>query len=556
METRMGTSEAPGAPRRARATVVALGMLGLACASGAYVALRARADPSPASQTPPPPRAPPPEPTSPGSPTFARAPSEPAPPPVATVGGCPLGEADADGTTPLARALRDALEATHFDRVIDLASPPAGDASIARARPPRIAHRPSADVAVIAFPEGCPPAFASVMTSREIDGVRINRVDPETLGVKGVRLRRWDQARWDALDAPPPPFTEDDDVQPAEPDAGATAAADFTVPYPASVFKLLVAVRILELSDRGLLDLSDRIGLGRRTRTVREWMADMITVSDDESTRALVKGLHEIGGEAALNALFAGLGLSALQMHDTSPETGRNWQPGRIHMSAWDTARLLWLLDPDAPPPTWTAPGGAPVDTGFLRPESRRLLVELLGAQAFHDALSTTALCRVPKTRKGIPALMPERWIDLEGRPGVAIGRGLTDRLLDGGAPSSDEQGADVRQCNREAEVTFAHKTGLTENFASDVGIVRGIPGRARRHYIVSFFSNLGYRYTDADKASSADPCHELGICYTQRIAGLGAAIDAAMRASLEPRTAGTDAGPEERRPRSKGLRP
>ena len=182
----------------------------------------------------------------------------------------------------------------------------------------------------------------------------------------------------------------------------------------------------------------------------------------------------------------------------------------------------------------WMRPGGAPVDTGFLRPESRRLLVDLLGAQAFHDALSTGALCRVPKTRKGIPALVPERWIDLEGRPAVAIGRGVTDRLLDGGVPS-DDQGADVRQCNREAEVTFAHKTGLTENFASDAGIVRGIPGRARRHYIVSFFSNLGYRYTDTDKASDPDPCRNLGICYTQRIAALGAAIDTALRAAMDP---------------------
>jgi hypothetical protein len=261
----------------------------------------------------------------------------------------------------------------------------------------------------------------------------------------------------------------------------------------------------------------------------------MITVSDDESTRALVRKLHEASGEAAISALFAGLGLSALQVHDTSPETGRNWQPGHIHMSAWDTARLLWLLDPDAPRPTWKTPAGAPVDADFLRPESRRLLFDLLGEQAFHDALSSTALCRLPRTRKGIPALMPERWIDPEGRPVVPIGRGITDRLvaLDGGVPP---EGPDVRACNRAAEVTFAHKTGLTENFASDVGIVRGIPGRARRHYIVSFLSNLGYRYTDADKASVPDPCHELGVCYTTQIAGLGAAIDTAMRAALEPR--------------------
>jgi hypothetical protein len=315
------------------------------------------------------------------------------------------------------------------------------------------------------------------------------------------------------------------------------------------VFKLLIAVKILELVDRGVLGIADRVVLGRRTRTTREWMADMITVSDDESTRALVKKLHDAGEEDGTNALFAALGLSSLQIHDTSPETGRNWQPGRIHMSAWDTARLLWLLDPDAPSPAWKTPAGGPVNPGFLGPESRRLLLELLGDQAFHDALSTTALCRMPRTRKGIPALMPERWIDRDGRPVVAIGRGVADRLVvDAGAPS-DAQGADVRECNARAEVTFAHKTGLTENFGSDAGIVRGIPGRARRHYIVSFFSNLGYRYTDADKASEADPCRDLGICYTQRIAALGAAIDTALRAALEPGGPGDPSRP--RPPRS-----
>jgi hypothetical protein len=475
--------------------------------------------------------------------------------PALAAGRCPLGEAGADGVTPLERALRDAVDGARFDKVTDLERV-SGTAAAngARSAPARIAHRPSVDVAVIAFPEGCPPAFASAMSSREIGGTRINRLDPETLSMKGVRLRRWDQARWDAPD-PPAPFTDDDDVVPPETD---TAAVDFTVPYPASVFKLLVAVKILELVDRGALGIADPVVLGRRTRTIREWMADMITVSDDESTRALVKKLHDAGEEAGTNALFAELGLSSLQIHGTSPETGRDWHPGRIHMSAWDTARLLWLLDPDAPSPAWKTPAGALVSAGFLGPESRRLLLELLGEQAFQDALSTTALCRMPRTRRGIPALMPERWIDREGRPSVAIGRGVTDRLAagDAGVPS-DAEGASVRECNAQAEVTFAHKTGLTENFGSDAGIVRGIPGRARRHYIVSFFSNLGYRYTDADKASFADPCHDLGICYTQRIAALGAAIDGALRAALEPRAPKEPPKPPPRRsPSSHGSAP
>jgi hypothetical protein len=189
-------------------------------------------------------------------------------------------------------------------------------------------------------------------------------------------------------------------------------------------------------------------------------------------------------------------------------------------MSAWDTARLLWLLDPDAPAPSWRAPGGGPVEQGFLGAASKAKLLSLLGEQAYHDVLSTTLLCGVPRTAPGIPALLPERWITAEGRP-----------ALEGTALTSD-----VRPCNAAAQVTFAHKTGLTLNFGSDAGIVRGIAGRALRHYIVAFFSNLGHRYTDPDKADGPNPCEALGICYTARIGALGAAIDAAVAGAVEAR--------------------
>jgi hypothetical protein len=447
------------------------------------------------------------------------APAETAP--AATASGpvadprCTLSATGPDGQTGLDRALRGALERARFDQVIDL-GPEGG--------PPRrapIARRPSVDVAVIAFPEGCPPAFADAMISRDFEGVHTSRFDPATLAVKGVRFRRWDQDRWDG-DAPPEPFTEADDVVP--PRAG-EAAIDFTVPYPASNFKLLVAAKILELAARGDLRLDDLFSHGKRSRSLRAWMADMITVSDDDSTQALVRALHAMGEAEKINELFERLGLSTLQMHDTSKTTGRSWHPGKFHMSAWDTARLLWLLDPDAPPPAWKAPGGAPVDRGFIGAESRRMLLGFMSEQAYQDVLGTAGLCGVPKTSRGIPALLPERWIPDERNGGDRSAR----------AP-------DIRACNAAARVTFAHKTGLTHNFGSDAGIVRGIPGRARRHYIIAFFSNLGHRYTDADKASGPNPCEELGICYTQRIAALGAAVDAALAAAMDAAGSGDPA--------------
>jgi hypothetical protein len=278
-----------------------------------------------------------------------------------------------------------------------------------------------------------------------------------------------------------------------------------------------VAVQVLRLVDRGALGLEDAVHHDGGARPLRDWLDDMITRSDNTSARALIRRLHELGEMASLNALFAGLGLSTLQIHGTSPDDGGSWKPGSLHMGAWDTARLLWLLDPDAPPPGWTAPLG-PVERGFLRPASKALLLGLLRDQAFHDALSTGALCGAPAVAPGIPALMPSRWVAADGSV-----------MLDG-----LRRAPDARRCNAAAEVVFAHKTGLTLNYASDAGIVQGIPGRARRHYIVALFTNLGYRYADPERAGGPIPCFADGVCYTQRIPALGARIDALLKQWLE----------------------
>ncbi|MEO7422209.1 MAG: hypothetical protein ABIU87_07430 [Ornithinibacter sp.] len=107
---------------------------------------------------------------------------------------------------------------------------------------------------------------------------------------------------------------------------------------------------------------------------------------------------------------------------------------------------------------------------------------------------------------------MPARWVGPDGSVFV-------DGLRYAG---------DVRPCNGTAEVVFAHKTGLTENYGSDAGIVTALPGRDGRQYIVAVLSNLGYRYSDASAA--ADAAHPSpdgsGVCYSQKFAELGRAID------------------------------
>jgi hypothetical protein len=86
--------------------------------------------------------------------------------------------------------------------------------------------------------------------------------------------------------------------------------------------------------------------------------------------------------------------------------------------------------------------------------------------------------------------------------------------------------------------VEFLHKTGLTENYGSNGGIVRELPGKPRRHYIIVLLSNLGFRYYDdavasflkPDKGEDGYPNTATGISYTQRIPALGQALDTQMK--------------------------
>jgi hypothetical protein len=102
-----------------------------------------------------------------------------------------------------------------------------------------------------------------------------------------------------------------------------------------------------------------------------------------------------------------------------------------------------------------------------------------------------------------------------------------------------------VRPCNADAEVSFAHKTGFTYNYLADAGIVhslngedgaRGYGGVPHGDYIIVMMSNLGYRYTDPRQAGVTkpvcgdDPEQDTGVCYTEKFAGLGRAVDDIVR--------------------------
>ena len=309
---------------------------------------------------------------------------------------------------------------------------------------------PSIDLALVAFPRGRAPRWANVLFSREHpDGVAAHigeragavqhlRFDADLQGAGGVSVAWQPGSEWSRL--------------PWRPLHG-SGPQRFVAPYPASLLKLMVAVGVGLAVDAGHATWAQ----------VLPALDPMITVSDNDATDTCVALLHRVGLIDTLNQRFQALDLPTLQLNRTTAAGGwRNGQGsgvGHIHMTAWDTVRLLWLLDADAPPTPWLSAGTPPL----LQPATRDGLRALLARQTLDEILSSGTL-------RGVPGWVP----------------GLPD------APA------------------FAHKTGTTENYASDAGIVN----TADAHYIVAVLTNLGERYAPHERCAT-----------TWKLPALGAAV-------------------------------
>jgi len=342
----------------------------------------------------------------------------------------------------LAQRLLDAVRAQDFGNTAD---------SLRGGAP--LAHFPSLDLAVVRFAPGAAPCCANVLFSREhpqglvsemsghFGRVSNLRFDADLQGARGESAAWLPDADWQRL-----PFQT---LQAA----AIQTHNRFVAPYPASLLKLMVAVGVGLAVDRGLCDWPDA-------------MLPMIIDSDNDATEVCVALLHRVRMVAALNDRLAELGLATLQLNDTRPDGGwRNADGagvGHIHMTAWDSVRLLWLLDADAPPAPWL-----PTGTRLLQPATGDHLRSVLQQQRWDHVLSSGSL-------RGTPG-----WV-----------AGLPDAPI------------------------FAHKTGSTENYASDAGIVQ-TPGC---HYIVALLTSLGKRYAPAE-----------GCATTWRVPALGAALHTLM---------------------------
>ncbi len=324
---------------------------------------------------------------------------------------------------------------------------------------------PAIDLAVVAFDPNGGARWANVLFSREHPQGVVGEIGADAGALRNIRFdadlqdsrRRsvawlpgsnWGQLPWRHLHG--------------------NGAHRFVAPYPASLLKLMVAVGVALAVDEGLC----------------EWpaaLAPMITVSDNNATDTCVALLHRVGWlPRRLNERFAALGLHTLQLNNTTAKGGwRNGDGsgvGHIHMTAWDTVRLLWLLDAGAPPAPWLPAQPPPL----LLPATRDRLRATLAAQTLDEILSSGAL-------RGVPGWVP----------------GLPD------APA------------------FAHKTGTTENCGSDAGIIK----TPQAHCIVALLSSLGSRYAPHERCASTWRLPALGAAVHRAVLAADAAAPPAMPA-------------------------
>ncbi|EXG80397.1 serine hydrolase [Cryptosporangium arvum] len=429
----------------------------------------------------------------------------------------------------LAAALQKAVDGQKFAEVLDTVPPStsaakelyrtelapddkgrsAASAKLAAAAAP-IHQTPQLDATVIKLDRaGRPIAAADVILSPQYPNGKIIPLDAN-LTTDQVRWRQWDDATWDNG------ARGTVDIVPGR----ENAPVDFMSPYPASVLKLMVGFGILRMVDAGELSLDDTYtytpvgtpsslcGGARAATSITQLFDEMITVSSNPSTCALIKLMHERGKIDGLNQQFVDLGLPTLRVKGTNPNTGGTWA-NAVTMSSIDTAKLLLLFN-GSPGTLWKTPSGTPVNASVLSASSRSYLLGKLGEQGLNQVLSTTNYCGRAYPPPGIPQVTPSRWIDPATGVVSVAGRNY---------------GQDVRPCNAAATVTFAHKTGLADTSGNDAGIVKSLPGKPFRSYIVSVHSNLGYRYVDADRP--ADPAGVYPVQYTEKLALLGRAINA-----------------------------
>jgi len=437
--------------------------------------------------------------------------------------------------TSLERAVLEAVRSAGFTDVLD-----SRYSASTQPRYPR-ANVPNLDITVIDLsPDNRSREAVNVILSRDYPEGVVVPIEKDLSG-NDLDYRKWDLARWNTADNSTwsAPFPPDSELVPGR----ENAKYQLMLPYPASVFKVMVAYGIMRLVDSEKIDLGgdytypgNPSGTGLcgsadpTTKSYSDWMTEMITVSSNRATCAMLLKLHQLDEVDALNKHFDDIGLPSLEITGTSAETGGSWNPGQISMGSLDTAKLMWLTD-GGPGTLWRTPAGDPITQDLLSASSREFLKGIYARQGFNEVISTTNWCgnklgaNFPDSERvyppqGIPTPVPEEFI-VDGEAEVD------------GIP----YGRPVAPCNEAAEVLFSHKTGLTTNAGADAGYVHALPGKQRRDYAVAVITNLGNRFTDqVMNTSLTNPLvfgcwTDMVVCYSEAFAKFGKSIDDALKA-------------------------
>lgn len=515
--------------------------------------------------------------------------------------------------------LKDAVHAVDFENVVDLgptfteSTCPLSEPVCKHGRAPiGIKRFPQIDLAVVTFQPDCKSNVvgSNVFFSRDYPKGIAATFNPETLGVNNVKMYRWAQERFDEgrVTNTSPWFESSKGAWNADFSAAevlnresVSAQTNFMSPYPASVFKILVAIRVLQrLEEKGSLDeqlekkytydfgtteTSDDV-----TLSFKQFLEAMIQWSGNKATAALIQFLHKEGdiqesdikdsfGYPAdkpkinkLNSLFAQLGLSTLEMNRTRIKDGlwgnrdtmylkESSSVSHITMPSWDTARLLWVMrtlssTPEQERPNWllSEDKKQKLDPAVVSDNVKKYFWANMRNQLFHEVLSNATHCKQNFGGVfGIPAALPQKWVN-----------GSFLKLPAGQYPfvfAADELkgdykfSKDISTCQKTAEVEFANKTGLTSVSGSQAGLVKGLSERGfKREYIVVLNSSLGSRFTDSERLDTERviPCFDKTLCYTSRINQLGANIDASLRKWLEPNDRKSDSAHRNRKTKGK----
>src|SRR5688572_1076536 len=318
---------------------------------------------------------------------------------------------DEEAQHPLAQRLRAAIDAQNFKDVIDL-TPPEEGARVAAAgqrekydqTPAELMNRarvrlaaaagkplhqtPNMDAAIIELdPLGRPATVANVLLSPQYPNGVVVPVKRKGLSTDQVRYRWWDDTEWDVNGG-----KGTRDVL-----AGReNAAIDFSSPYPASVLKLMVGFGVLRLADQGKVDLDadyvydpnpvrEACG-GPSVKKIRQHFDEMITKSQNESTCALIKMIHDLNAWDQINQSFVDLGMPTLMVTGTIPGNGGRWIGA--NMSGLDTAKLLLLVN-GGHGVLWTTDKGKQVTNNELSISSRKFFQVTLAGQGHNEMLST-----------------------------------------------------------------------------------------------------------------------------------------------------------------------